>query len=682
MLILIKKKEKKTKMKKIGNLLIYLYILLSCLSLTAAEVESKVKASVDRDQMGIGDSFTLTVRVQSNEDFDGKEPQLPALNNLELLNAWADGKSSSTRMSFVNGQSSYTKSVAQDFHYMLSPKKEGKLVIAVIDVQINGKTYKTQPLQIAVAEEYRNGGNKQRPQKGSSGRPQLIPGFDDDQPSDDSFADENDPFAQLLKQKEKIFDQLRRGGFGGAGNGPGGGGGTGNQQPIPQRKLDANTNEAFFIYLDTDLTEAYEGQQITANWYIYVKGSILSLNHAKFPDLKGFWKEIIEEVPNLQFTPEIVNGIPYQKSILASHALFPIKAGTAVIDPFVIKAKTQMPMGQPHEWTKSSKRLSIKVLPLPIEGKPLNFSGAVGSFSASIHVDGNQFPAQQPFSVKVRFEGSGNAKLIDLPNIPWPEGLEIFDTKSESKFFKNGQSYKEFEVLLIPRKTGDVTIPAIEFSHFDPLQKKYITTATEPVKLKIVAGTATANSVKASGAIAAAENAQNEVKFQSQPEFEVPESSFWIGPARWNAYLGIFAVAVLAMLLNFFRQLQPLNQKPALNIIINKKIKTLQENLATSNFRQVGIEGVNLTYTLAAYLSGQTAANQEWADLIDKMPTKMKENFLTSLSSIFEYFQLLGFAPEAIHQSLIQSKGVSAEIEKLKKMAGEIEAAINRHDSE
>ena len=663
-------------MIKIGSFLVYL-ILVFYGAFSFAETQSKVQATVDRDQMGLGDSFTLTIRIQSNEDFEGEEPHLPALNQIELLNAWADGKSSSTRMSFVNGQSSYTKSISQDFHFMLSPKKEGKLIIPVIDVVINGKTFKTQPLQIVVGEQYRGGRQQQQPRNRAQGRAQLVPGFDDPQ-QENPFGDENDPFAQLMKEKERIFDQLRRGGFGG----PGGVGGFGGPaQPIPQKKLDINTNEAFFVYLDVDRKEAYEGQQITANWYIYVKGDILSLDRAKFPDLKGFWKEIIEEVPSLQFSPEIVNGIPYQKSLLASHALFPIKAGTAIIDEFNIKAKTRMPGGQPHEWTKVSKRLSIKVLPLPLEGKPQNFSGAVGSFQVSIKSEGLQFPAQQPFSVKVRFEGSGNAKLIDLPNIPWPASLEVFDTKSESKFFKNGQSYKEFEILLVPRKEGEVVIPAFEFSHFDPEQKKYVTTMTEPLKLVITPGTGAPATLSKNNS-AGKEDSKAEINFQGQPQIEIPESSLWIGPVRWNIYLGLFALVALALLIYYYQQFRSLNFEPELSLITAKKLSLLQQNLLAANFRQVGVEGVNLIYLLAAYLSGQKAANQEWIAVTEKIPIQLKDKFLISLSASFEYFQILGFAPETIHQSLVASKGTEAEIEKLKKLSAAINSELKSQEQE
>ncbi|MFZ3230744.1 MAG: BatD family protein [Pseudobdellovibrio sp.] len=668
-------------MKKIGNFLACIVLLFYSVLISAAELTAQVKASLDRDQMGIGDSFTLTVVVQSNEDFDDPEIKLPTLSGIELINSWSDGKSSSTRMSFVNGKSEYSKSVQQAFHFMLSPQKEGRLIIPVIDIPIQGKTFKTQPLQIEVGEKFRGRGNQQQKK---NGKMILPPGSGDDQ--NDPFGDENDIFSQLLKEKEKIFEQMRRGGGGGL---PGGLGGP--RQPIQQRQLDINTNEAFFIYLDVDQKEVYEGQQITANWYIYVKGQIESLDRAKFPDLKGFWKEIIEEVPSLQFSPEIVNGVNYQKALLASHALFPIKAGTAVIDEFKIKARTrsltQFGWGESHEWTKASKRVAIKVLPLPTENKPKTFSGAVGSFQVQIKTEGLQFPSNQPFSLKVRFEGSGNAKLIDLPSIQWPDGLEVFDTKSDAKFYKNGQSYKEFEVLLIPRKEGEITIPALEISHFDPEQKQYITKTTEPLVLTITKGSAAGivnPNPNYNGTGSATNSNITDAKntpFQAQAQFEVPAASFVSLMAMRIAYLSLFSVMMIGVLIYFYQQFNLLNHGPMLHLLIAKKIKILHQLLSDKDYRHVGAEGVNLIYVLAAYLSGQKTANHEWASLVETIPIKFKDKFLTQLTASFEYFQLLGFAPEVVQKNIIESNTTVSELEKLSKLASAIDADLKASDT-
>lgn len=661
-------------MTKIGNLLTVLILFFTLA--VSAETLTEVKATLDRDQMALGDAFTLSVTIASNEDFDAV-PKLPTLKGIEVINSWADGKSQSVNMSFINGKASYEKKVVQVYNFMLSPNKEGKLVIPVLDVAIGDKTYKTQPLTIDVAEENRGGGRpKMQDPKNAArqGRGQLVPGLDDDPNSTD------DILMEILRQKENALRQFgQRNGGNPFGNLPGA------QEPIPQRDMDINTKEAFFIHLEADRSEVYEGQQITASWYIYVRGQIESLDRAKFPDLKGFWKEIIEEVPSLQFSPEIVNGVQYQRALLASHALFPIKAGTAVIDEFKIKARTRMMtqfgMGKSHEFTKVSKRLSIKVLPLPVSDKPKNFSGAVGSFQAIVRAEGLQFPAHQPFSLKVRFEGSGNAKLIDLPNINWPANLEVFDTKSEAKFFKNGQSFKEFEILLIPRSEGELIIPSFEFSHFNPELKKYVTSITEALTLTITPG---APGVTSLGALTKGSTGtqKTETVFIAQPIIEVPEATVLTPQMRYGTYFGLFLISLLSIFVSLARQLKNLKQEPALELIVTKKLAQIKKNFESKNFRLVGTEGVNLVYALAAYLSGQKTSSQEWHKLVEGIPLKLKEKYLTKLNDIFDHFQLLGFAPDAVHQSIVSANTTDSQIKKLAILATDIGRELKKQETE
>ncbi len=667
---MIKKKRKNQDMKKIGKFVTSI-ILLGFIFLTGQQSlaeQFQVSATVDRNQMGIGDSFTLNLRVSGDEDFEISTPQVPAVAGLELLNSWAGGRQSSSSMSVINGQAQFSKNISQDYNFQFSPQKEGVFVIPVIDLQIKGKNYKTNPIKIEVSEELRNSAKSR--QKKIPGRPQFPPGFgDDDESNGNGFGqipDADDLFNQLMKQQQRLFGQLpnQGRGFGGQPN-----------QPIPSKKLDVNTNEAFFIYVDLDKSEVYEGEQITANWYIYVRGQLESLDRVKFPDLKGFWKEIIEEVPSLQFTPEIVNGINYSKALLASHALFPIKAGTAVIDEFKIKGRvrsqTQFGWGQAHEFIKSSKKVTLKVLPLPTEGKTTSFSGAVGSYRISLKTDGNSFPAHQPFSIKVRFEGLGNAKLIDLPNIKWPDSLEIFDTKNDSKFFKDGQSYKEFEILAIPRKEGEMMIPPVSFSYFDPQQKKYLTQNTDEIKLMITAGSPQAAGSTSAGPSSTKSSQSAAADFKAQPILELPQSSFNLADYRMPLYF-VFAFLLLSVTsLNYFWQMKKLHQEPEFQQLVAAKIKIL-ENI--NEDRKIGSESVNLIYLLAAHLAGQVKANQEWSSLIKEIPLKYQNLYMGRLSELFDYFQLLGFSPDDVKNSLVRTNPVETRIKELRKLTQEISA--------
>ena len=640
-----------------------------------AFADTEVSATVDRNQLGIGEAVSLTIRVKSDEDFDLPLPELPRVQGLEEINSAVGARQSSSSAQFGGGGGArFSTTIIQDYNYLLSPQKEGVLIIPVIDLVVNGKTYKTQPIKLEVKEEFRNGGGQKPARRGG----QFPPGFGEEDNAANPFGgidNAEDLFEQMLRQQQRMF----------GGGGAGGGGNPFGQDPtqgIPEQKLDVNAaRDNFFVYLDVDKTEVYEGEQITANWYIYSKVGLESLDRVKFPDLKGFWKEIIEEVPALQFTQVMVNGVPFKRALLASHALFPIKSGVAVIDEFKIKAKlrpsAQFGWGKPYDVTKVSKRTPIKVLPLPTEGKTTSFSGAVGNYRVSLKTDGDSYPAHQPFSIKIRYEGVGNAKLIDLPQIPWPEGLEVYDTKSEARFFKEGNSYKEFEVLVIPRKEGEMKIPSIEFTYFDPLQKKYVSEKSEEFSLQITPGQPGAN-VNLTKLPNGNANANND--FVVQPILQLPEAGWSVAQYRVWIYLFILLSGVLslfAVTIKNIRQFKVGNQ--VLETMLNK-LDLLQTHQKNKDVRKVGSEATNLIYLIVAQLAGLKKADQEIHILIKEIPLKDQHLYLERINKLFDYFQLLGFSPDEIMQNAINKNPVETQLQELKKLTHEVVDKLKKED--
>lgn len=655
-------------MQKIGKLFLVLFFQILVFKALAAD---SLKVEVQPESVGLGDTVQIYLTVQASDDFQMEDPKVPEIEGLKLLQAQNAGQSSSTRMNFVNGKTDFQKTVSQQFVFVYEATKAGIVMIPSFRVEVNGKQMMSAPQKIAVSNESQQ--SQQRPNV--AGRPQ----FQDDDP----FAEEDDMFAQLMKQRQKMLEEVQRQmgqGFGGRGGGLGP-----NFNPPPANQIPSltieglNTNEAFFIFLDADKKQVYEGEQITATWYLYTRGNLDSLDRAKFPDLKGFWKEIIEEVPTLQFTEERVNGIMYRKALLAAHALFPIKAGKTTIDEFKIKAKVRMPTqfgwGSQQEYTKSSKRLEVNVLPLPQEGKPLTFSGAVGQFQIQTQVDGTSFPAGQPISLRVRLEGQGNAKVIELPAIQWPENLEVYDTKSESKFFKDGLSYKEFEILVIAKAPGEVKIPQINFTYFDPTLKQYVTKSTEEFKINITEAVkgSTISSLKASDK-AEAEKVEAEKIFLPVTEL----SSSWIpySDVKLPVLIVVSLVAIFTVLGQFLLALKNLRLSPQLSFKVDTKMKVLEGAVKNKDYKLFGAEAINLLYLITAHLAQEESATQDWGALFYKMPENYRQNYEKKLNELFDYFQMIGFAPETVREQALSRNSAEEMFKDLKLTANKIVAEL------
>lgn len=605
-------------MIKIGSF----FGLLLCFQTAALAQSPEVKAFVDRNRMGKGDTFTLTISVSSEQSVSVNEPRLPNLKAFELLNTWQGVESQST---FSNGK--FEVKQTKKFNYMLMPNKEGVLTIAPIEIVVNGKPIKTSSIKINVSGVAKRQRPSDRKQKGA-----------------DPFSEAEDLFSRLLRQRP-----------GRQGSGP----------PV-------DPDEAFFIQVEVDKKKVYEGEQVTASWYIYTRGQIRDIDTLRYPSLKGFWKEDIEVATRLNFRNEIVNGIVYQRALLASYALFPIKAGKAKIDSYkarcVVVTPSAFGFGRPFKITKESKPVKINILPVPKKNRPANYTGAVGQFNVSSSLDSKEVPLNQPVTLKIRFEGRGNAKLIDLPKVEFPDGIELYDTKKEARFYKDGRSYKVFELLLIPRKQGKIELPAFSVSMFDPITRKFYLRTTSPLDLFVQEGQQTES-------ISPIPLVQNPIGEEQNKAASLP------GPVlTWQASRGLnpvytvtiwamaFLIAVATLFWQAHIELGLGRRKKGLNQLLKKRFSEVYEDLDKKDFRSVGIGVTNLVYFLLGEISGQGGANREIGKLMLKVPPSVRREIAEPLKKLMNRFDTLSFAPEEMQSSLknkSEIKKLIAEMERL-----------------
>lgn len=613
-----------------------------------ARAAVSVQASVDREKLGAGQVLTVTLQVLSTESVQVGKPRPPDFEGFELLNAWDATAVSQKLVQTPQGMDFQTQR-RYEYNYRLRPLKTGRLSIGSFDVAVDGRTQTTQPLLVEVSEQ--PAANEEETQLPGGMAWPGVKTLEDLERADEEL------FNQLLQRRQQMLDR-----------------------PEPQfRSKPNNPNEAFFIQVEIDKTEVYEGEQITVAWYILTRGQMESLDRVKFPDLRGFWKEIIEEVPAIQFSEEIINGVPYKKALLAAHALFPIKAGTAVIDEYKIKSRVRMPQrglggygfGPAYEYTKSSPRVSVKVKPLPLEGRPANFTGAVGDFDVTAQVDSNAVPAHQPFILRVRFEGAGNAKGIELPAIEWPPGLELYDTKSESRFFKNGRSYKNFDVYVVPRQEGEVVIPPISVAMFDPKTGTYAQRTTHPITLKVAPGQAPSAAKSGAGSDAGSGSA---TRAPTGPRLPDPVLAYGSALPHWP-FLGsgafwvvIFGLVFVILAVKARVELSSDFKRRDLALVADKKLKKIDGLLRKNDARAVGVEMGNLFQVVLGEAAGRTGASEELERVLERVSPSLRRDLGDEIRRKMDFFQVLGYAPEEASRELRDAKRVQGEVDQTRKL--------------
>lgn len=144
---------------------------------------------------------------------------------------------------------------------------------------------------------------------------------------------------------------------------------------------------------------------------------------------------------------------------------------------------------EPRKYT--SNPIDITVKPLPEAGKPDDFSGAVGSFGVRYELKSNSWRTNEATTLKIILEGQGNLKIAKLPKLNLPNDIELYDPVEHSdQSIENGKlhSIRTIEYSLIPRKTGQIQIPALRLSYFNPATARYEVASASAIPVQITQG--------------------------------------------------------------------------------------------------------------------------------------------------------------------------------------------------
>jgi len=414
--------------------------------------EVRVSASLDKRSVQPGEEVRLSIRVTGQS----MNLQAPRLSQLDGFETYYTGRAS--HISVINGVSSSNV----EFSYTLIPQRAGRFTLSPVEVQVGQNILRTEPLEIEVS-----GGQSQMP-----GAPQASPQRVTTQPSRPSSV------PQTIPQDEAFTAS------------PG-------------------TDDNIFVQAWVDRKTLYQNEQMLLTYSLYTRYDTRYEGFDKEPETSGFW---IEEFPMDRDVPrETVraNGKRYVKADVKKLALFPTAPGNYTIQPGTLKVSIrEEPQGSNafdeffsdsfftggSFFARRQNRLlapppiQLVVKPLPENGKPESFQGAVGNFRLSAAVDKEKVKQNEPVTLKMVIEGEGNIETITRPKVPALTGFKTYDADTNSKLFQTENvigGTKSFEVVFIPKEEGSSFIPPVEFSFFDPRQEKYVTLRTPNFPIQV-----------------------------------------------------------------------------------------------------------------------------------------------------------------------------------------------------
>jgi tetratricopeptide (TPR) repeat protein len=130
-----------------------------------------------------------------------------------------------------------------------------------------------------------------------------------------------------------------------------------------------------------------------------------------------------------------------------------------------------------------SQPITLTVLPLPAEGRPADFGGAVGRFTFDATAAPTDVAAGDPVTVKMVVRGDGSLDGLAPPTIPAGDRLRVYPPQAAQGNQNAGE--RTFEQVVIPLREGTVTLPPLRLSFFDPVARAYRTVTPPPIALTV-----------------------------------------------------------------------------------------------------------------------------------------------------------------------------------------------------
>lgn len=154
-------------------------------------------------------------------------------------------------------------------------------------------------------------------------------------------------------------------------------------------------------------------------------------------------------------------------------------------DPFFDSPFFGGPSATPVNVTIPPTALSIRSI--PDEGRPADFSGAVGQFDFAVEVRPRELKVGEPLTVSLRLQGAGNIAAAMPPSYRDADAFKTYEARQvgDTPDAASDGGTKTFEQVVIPRTEALKELPALRFSFFDPAASQYRTVSAGPFPLVV-----------------------------------------------------------------------------------------------------------------------------------------------------------------------------------------------------
>jgi len=268
------------------------------------------------------------------------------------------------------------------------------------------------------------------------------------------------------------------------------------EKGIPQ----TDGSQLVTLRVQTPSQQLYLGQTAPLNVQIFARSD------APLKGFAGFSAEAdglgYQYRPNLKSGTYIEGGVRYNVFVIEG-AITPERTGKLHFGPCVVKAQlTVERRGRPadlferffgreeiREVPFTMDAVPLEVLPLPEEGRPSDFSGAVGQWDLEVTAKPTQVAVGDPITLTIKISGTGNLHRVSAPKLAGLDEFKTYDpTTKTTPNELNTAGERIIQQVLVPKSAGVKQLPVVRLSYFDPIAKQYKTASHPPIPIVVQPG--------------------------------------------------------------------------------------------------------------------------------------------------------------------------------------------------
>lgn len=397
-------------------------------SATPGRADVSVRATVSPQHAQVGEPLTLSIEISGAQNVPAA-----ALGNIDGFDIQYVGPS--TQISIVNGQ----MNASVQHRYSLLPMRQGHFTLGPFSIDYQGKRYQTAAIGVDIV------GAGQPPAQGQA------------------------PLGQAPAHADAA------------------------QQA-------AGNSGALRLRLSAARPELYLHEKLPVDVTLYV--GPIRVADVQFPALPADGLSV-DKFPQPSQHQETIDGQTFQV-VHFQTTVIPLRAGSLTVGPAALQLNVlnrrrdqafndtffdrffqDDPFAQRRPLELHSDPLTLNVLPLPDQGKPAGFSGAVGTFTMQVTAGPTELTAGDPVTVHMTLNGSGNLADAGAPELSSADGFRTYEPHAAKTEGDSANVNKSYEQVLIPNDATVQAIPAVRFSYFDPQQRRYQTLESQSIALVV-----------------------------------------------------------------------------------------------------------------------------------------------------------------------------------------------------